>query len=79
MKKDPHLDLHRPPARDNPMGGIKLRNAQAVKAHLLEDIIELETQLDRIKGSGDPLNLAQIQTYREMIQARRAFFAELDR
>lgn len=79
MKKDSHLDLHRPPARANPIGGIKLRNAQAVQAHLLEEIIELETKLDRAKGSGDPVNLGLIQTYREMIQARRAFFAELNR
>jgi hypothetical protein len=79
MRKESHLDLNRPPARDNPIGGIKLRNAQAVKAHLLEEIIELETKLDKIKGSGDPVNLGLIQTYREMIQARRSFFAELNR
>lgn len=81
MKKDAHLDLdlHRPPSRDDPIGGVKLRNVQAVKAHLLEEIIELETKLDKIKGSGDPINLSLIQTYREMIQARRAFFSELNR
>ena len=81
MKKDSHfdLDLHRPPSRHDPVGGIKLQNIQPVKTRLLEEIIELETQLDKIKGSGDPINLSQIQTFREMIHSRRAFFNELNR
>jgi hypothetical protein len=81
MKKNSHsdLDLHRPPSRKNPIDGVKLQNVQAIKAHLLEEIIELESKLDKIKGSGDPVNLSLMQTYREMIHSRRTFFNELNR
>ncbi|MDB6062632.1 MAG: hypothetical protein JWM78_2735 [Verrucomicrobiaceae bacterium] len=81
MKKDTYfdLDMHRPPSRKNDMNGVKLQNIQAVKARLLEEIIELESKLDKIKGSGDPIDLSLIQTYREMIHGRRSFFAELNR
>jgi hypothetical protein len=81
MKKDSHfdLDLQRPQSQRDTVGGIKLQNVQAVKSQLLEEIIELETKLDKIKGSGDPIDLSLIQTYREMIHSRRAFFNELNR
>lgn len=73
------LDLHRPPSQRDTLNGIRMQNTQAVKARLLEEIIELETKLDRIKGSGDPIDMSLIQTYREMIHSRRAFFGELNR
>ena len=81
MKKDSHsdLDLHRPASRNDSLGGVKLQNIQAVKAHLLQEIVELETKLEKIKGSGDLIDLSLIQTYREMIHSRRAFFSELSR
>ena len=81
MKKETRnsLHLHRPPSRKESLAGVRLQNIQAVKAKLLEEIVELESQLDKVKGSGDPGKLALIQTYREMIHSRRKFFAELDR
>lgn len=81
MKKEERnaLHLHRPPSRRETLGGVRLQNVEAVKAKLLEEIIELESQLDRIKTSGKPLDLGLIDTYREMIRSRRQFFAELNR
>lgn len=81
MKKEERngLNLHRPPSRHETLGGVRLRNVDVVKAKLLEEIVELETQLDKVKTSGKPLDLALIETYREMIRSRRQFFAELTR
>ncbi|HEY3699275.1 MAG TPA: hypothetical protein VGK97_08090 [Spongiibacteraceae bacterium] len=73
------LHLHRPPSRRETLAGVRLQNVQAVKEKLLEEIIELESQLAKVKSSGDPLDLSLIQTYREMIHSRRAFFTELNR
>lgn len=69
--------MHRPPSRRETLAGVRLQNVQAVKQRLLEEIIELESQMDKIKGSGDPVDLSLIQTYREMIHSRRQFFNEL--
>jgi len=74
-----NLDLHRPPSRRENLAGVRLRNIQAVKEKLLEEMIELESQMEKLKGSGDPISLSLIQTYREMIHSRRAFFNELNR
>jgi hypothetical protein len=71
------LHLHRPPSRKESLAGVRLQNVQAVKERLLEEIIELESQMDKLKGSGDPVDLSLIQTYREMIHSRRKFFNEL--
>lgn len=81
MKKDDRnaLNLHRPPSRRETLAGVRLQNVEAVKAKLLEEIIELESQLDKVKISGKPLDLALIETYREMIRSRRQFFHELSR
>ena len=73
------LNLHRPQSRKQNLAGVRLQNIQAVKEKLLEEIIELESQMERIKGSGDPVDLSLIQTYREMIHSRKAFFNELTR
>jgi len=81
MKKEERnaLHLNRPPSRRETLAGVRLQNVQAVKQKLLEEIIELESQLDRLKIAEGPLDLALIQTYREMIHSRRQFFAELNR
>lgn len=72
------LNLHRPPSRRENLAGVKLRNIQAVKEKLLEEMVELESQLEKIKG-GDPIDFSLLQTYREMLHSRRQFFRELDR
>jgi len=74
-----NLDLHRPPSRKESLAGVRLQNIQAVKEKLLEEMVELESQMEKLKGSGDPIKLSLIQTYREMIHSRRAFFNELNR
>lgn len=81
MKKEERnaLHLHRPPSRRETHADVRLQNIQAVKEQLLKEIIELESQLDRLKTSGNPLDLSLVQTYREMIHSRRQFFAELNR
>jgi hypothetical protein len=81
MKKETRnsLHLHRPPSRRETLAGVRLQNVQAVKERLLQEIIELESQMQKLKGSGDPVDLSLVQTYREMIHSRRAFFNELIR
>ena len=81
MKKEQRnaLHLHRPPSRRETLAGVRLQNVEAVKQRLLEEIIELESQLDKIKSSINPLDLSLVETYREMIHSRRQFFAELNR
>ncbi len=73
------LHLHRPPSRRESLAGVRLQNVDAVKAKLLEEIIELETQLNKLKTSGKAIDLALIEAYREMIRSRRQFFTELNR
>lgn len=73
------LHLHRPPSRRETLAGVRLQNVEAVKAKLLEEIVELETQLDKLKSSGKAIDLSLIETYREMIRSRRQFFSELSR
>jgi hypothetical protein len=74
-----NLNLHRPPSRKENLTGVRLQNIQVVKEKLIEELVELESQMERLKGSGDPVNLSLIQTYREMIHSRRAFFNQLNR
>jgi len=76
-KRAGSLDLHRPPSRRESLAGVRLQNIQAVKEKLLEEMVELESQMEKLKGSGDPIKLSLIQTYREMIHSRRTFFNEL--
>jgi hypothetical protein len=81
VKKQPldELNIQRPQTRRETHGAPRLQNVQAMKQQLLEEIIELESKMGQLKGSGDPIDLSLIQTYREMIHGRRKFFAELDR
>lgn len=72
------LSLHRPPSRRESLAGVRLQNIQAVKEKLLEEMVELESQLEKIKGS-DPVDFSLLQTYREMLHSRRVFFNELNR
>ena len=73
------LNLHRPPSRRENLAGVRLQNIQAVKEKLLEEMVELESQMEKLKGSGNLVDLSLIQTYREMIHSRRTFFNQLNR
>lgn len=73
------LDVHRPQSRRENLTGVRLQNIQAVKEKLLEEMVELESKMEKLRGSIDPANLSMMQTYREMIHGRKAFFNTLNR
>jgi hypothetical protein len=72
------LNLHRPASRGNRYGGPRLGNTQRIKTHLLQEIVELESQLERAQGA-NPVDLSLIQTYAEMLHSRKLFFNQLER
>lgn len=71
------LALHRPEWR---RGGAAVRfgKSAALREQLLREIKDLETLLERAKGGGGAIDFSQVQTYREMIHARKEFYRELD-
>lgn len=73
------LNLHRPPSRRESLAGVRLQNVDAVKQKLIEEMVELERQMDKLKGSSSLVDLSLVQTYREMLRSRRAFFDQLNR
>lgn len=72
------LDLHRPEGREQDHHNPRFGNTQALKAQLLQEIVELESQLERAL-SANPVDLSQIQTCADMLQSRKQFFNELER
>lgn len=72
------LNLHRPLSRGNRYGGPRLSDTQSIQTHLLQEIIELESQLDRAQGA-NPVDLSLIHTYVEMLHSRKLFFNQLER
>jgi hypothetical protein len=73
------LDLHRPSPRRESFTDLRLRNIDAVKQKLLEEMVELECQMEKLKGSSKLVDLSLVQTYREMLRSRKAFFNQLNR
>ncbi len=72
-------DLHRPPPRDHVRGSPKISNVSAVREHLLKEIVELESRLEHLKSASAQPDFSLMQTYREMIQARKDLFRQLSR
>lgn len=72
-------DLHRPPPRETLRGTPKISNVSAVREHLLKEIVELESRLEHLKSAGGSPDFSLMQTYREMIKARRNLFQQLSR
>jgi hypothetical protein len=72
------LDLHRPEGREQDLHSPRFGNTQALKTQLLQEIVELESQLERAL-SANPVDLSQIQTCTDMLQSRKQFFNELER
>lgn len=72
-------DLHRPPARENVTGSPRMSNVSAVREHLLKEIVELESRLEHLKSAGSAPDFSLMQTYREMIKARKDLFHQLSR
>ena len=73
------FDLHRPPGRELAAGAPRLSNVAAVREHLLKEIVELESRLEHLKAASGPPDFSLMQTYREMIQARKDLFHQLNR
>lgn len=73
------FDLQRPAAREGVMGAPRMSNTPAVREHLLKEIVELESRLEHLKTAGGPPDFSLMQTYKEMIQARKELFHQLNR
>lgn len=71
------LRFNRP---DRRQGGAPVRfaEAQALREHVLKEIKQLESELERLKAADTPLDFSLIRTYEEMIRSRKAFYCELD-
>jgi hypothetical protein len=72
-------DLHRPPPRETLRGTPKISNVAAVREHLLKEIVELESRLEHLGSAGGKPDFSLMQTYREMIKARKDLFHQLNR
>lgn len=73
------FDLHRPPSREDATGAARMSNVPAVREHLLKEIVELESKLEHLKSASSPPDFSLMQTYREMIHARKELFHQLAR
>ena len=80
MKKNrKQLDINRPQFQADTHNGLPLQNTLALKRKLLAELLELEHQRNRLASESDGVDFSMIQTYKEMIQSRRAMFKELSR
>ena len=73
------MDINKPCLRNETPGGVSLENTAAVKAKLLEEMIELEQQRDNLEYESGKVDFSMLQTYKEMIQSRRVLFNKLNR
>lgn len=72
------LDLNRPVSKDETASGARLQNITPVKEQLLAELVELEKQMDVLQSSHGAIDFSMMQTYKEMIHSRKAFFNELN-
>ncbi|HUH38885.1 MAG TPA: hypothetical protein VL027_13160 [Spongiibacteraceae bacterium] len=73
------LSLNRPPSRWETLAGVRLQNTEPVKEQLLQELIELESQLAHLKDANGRHDFSLVQTYRDMIHSRRVMFHQLNR
>lgn len=73
------LKLGKPNSKKETQGGVGLQNTELVKAKLVEELVELEAQMERLKSASDAVDFSMMQTYKEMIHSRKLFYRELDR
>jgi hypothetical protein len=57
--------------------GIKLARTDDLRAKLMAEIAEYQRQQDAIKLHGNYVNFTMIQTYKELISARREMLKRL--
>lgn len=73
------LDLQRPTRRPEREYGNSLHNIEGLREKLLEEVVMLQSRMEQVKAAGSPMDFSLIQTYKEMIHARRKLFIELSR
>lgn len=71
------LDMNRPAGKHETAGGVRLQNIDAVKEQLLAELVELEKQMEELHSASGATDFSMMQTYKEMIHSRKAFFNEL--
>ena len=57
--------------------GVTFNNTVFLKAQLESEIIKLKRQLENLRLSDDVANFAMLQSYKEMINSRRALLSDL--
>jgi hypothetical protein len=72
------LDLNRPASKHETAGGVRLQNIESVKEQLLAELVELEKQMEVLQSTQGATDFSMMQTYKEMIHSRKAFFNELN-
>lgn len=73
------LSLNRPQPKYETAGGVALQNTNEAKQKLLEELVELEQQKQRLESQSETVDFSMLQTYKEMIHSRRIMFNELNR
>ncbi|MDX9874113.1 MAG: hypothetical protein RBS88_04320 [Spongiibacteraceae bacterium] len=71
------LRFNRPDRRQGG-GPLRFEQSQALREHVLREIMQLQSELERLKAAGPAIDLGLIKSYEEMIRSRRAFYQELD-
>ncbi len=72
------LKLGKPSSKHQTLGGVGLKNTNLIKAKLLEELVELEAQMERLKPANVAVDFSMLQTYKEMINSRKRFYREID-
>lgn len=72
------LSLNRPQPKYETAGGASLQDTTLVKQKLLEELVELEQQKQKLELQGSRMDFSMLQTYKEMIHGRRVMFNELN-
>ena len=57
--------------------GVKLGRTEALRDQLVAEITEYERQQASLKMNGNHVNFSMIQTYKELIHARREMLSRL--
>ena len=56
----------------------KLRNTSGLKEQLMREMLELDKQKQKLEIGANTMDFSMIQTYKEMIQSRRALLDQLN-
>ena len=73
------LSLNRPQPTYETVNGNALQNTTLIRQKLLEELVELERQKQKLELQNSQMDFSMLQTYKEMIHSRRIMFNELNR